>query len=667
MKLSNPLQQNQQAAEEAAVLPLVGRLSAVASELLLGTLLAAMALAPTAARAQSSSASAASAAAFHSSPDAAVDLKPDPARAEQAYLAGARLVNRRDLAGAQTEFERAVSLDPARPNYALALRLTRGHRVGELIRQAAAARLAGHQAEADSLLTEAKRIDPTSERVQEHAASQGLAGDNNKAPELGFAPALELAPTPLRQDVDARGDIRQVITQVGQQFGIRSIFDDSVTGQAIRFDLGPARYIRAMPLLLQMGHLFAVPLDAKTQFVVKDTQENRKKYVRQIEETLYIPAATVEQLNELVNIVKNIFDVKAVVASQKGGTMVIRAPESTITPLNYTLANLVDAQSDVAIELKLFSVDRSRTINTGVQTPTSLGAFSVATEAQTLVSANQDTITQAIAAGALTLTGNTTNDLLQEAAFLILGGFATDARLSNLVAIFGHGLTLFGVNLGSAATVNLALNSSDARALDDLTVRVGEKQPATLRIGEKYPVTTSTFSSGISSSTASLLAGKTINGVSADQLLAQFGGTGTNTVTPTISFEDLGITLKTTPTVLKSGLVGLHVDMKIEALTGASLDNIPVLASRVFVSDILVKDGKTAILLSSLSSTEAASVNGIPGLADLPGFRESAADRLGETSSSELVILLTPHVVHRRSRILASRVVPFTTSAPQEF
>lgn len=666
MKPSNPIQQAEPTVD--VDLPLLRRSVAVASRLCLVSALVALTLAPFAAPAQTSS-HAASSAAFHSSPDATVDLKPDPARAEQAYLAGARLVDRHDLKSAQAEFELAASLDPARQNYALALSLTRGHRVGELIQQAAATRLAGHAAEADALLAEATHIDPTSERVQEHAAGKALDTDvdSAKAPDLGFAPAIELTPTPLSQSVDARGDIRQVVTQVGQQFGIRSVFDDSVTNQSIRFDLGPARFARAMPLLLQMGHLFAVPLDAKTQFVVQDTQENRQKYVRQIEETLYIPSASVEQLNELVNIVKNIFDVKSVVASERAGTMVIRAPEPTIIPLNYTLANLVDAQSDVAIELKLFSVDRRRTINTGVQTPTSLGAFSVAAEARSLVSANQSTITQAIAAGALTLTGNTTNDLLQEAAFLILGGFATDARLSNLVAIFGHGLTLFGVNLGSAATVNLALNSSDARALDDLTVRVGEKQPATLRIGEKYPVTTSTYSSGISGSTASLLAGKTINGVSADKLLAQFGGTGSNTVTPTISFEDLGITLKTTPTVLKAGLVGLHVDMKIEALTGASLDNIPVLASRAFVSDILVNDGKTAILLSSLSSTEAASINGIPGLGDLPGFRESAADHLGETSSSELVVLLTPHVVHRRSRVLASRVVPFTTSAPQEF
>jgi len=598
---------------------------------------------------------------------AKLDLKPDAARAEQAYLDGARAVDRNDLRSAQVDFARAVQLNPARQTYALAFSLTRERRVSELIQQAAAARIAGNAAQADSLLGDARRIDPTSERVLEHSSKSGAAIDPDKIPQPGFAPAIELAPTVQPQTIDARGDIRQVISQVGSQFGIKSVYDDSVAARAIRFNLGPARFRRAMPLLLKMGHLFAVPLDSTTQFVVADTPENRSQYIRQIEETLYIPAATVPELNELVTIVKNIFDVKSVAASQKSGTLVVRAPESTIRPLNYTIANLVDAQSDIEMELKLFSVDRSRTRNTGTQTPTSIGAFSLAAEAQSLVSANQDVITQAIASGALTLTGNATSNLLQEAAFLILGGFATDVRLSNLVAVFGHGLTLFGVNLGSNATVNLALNSSDARALDDLNVRAGDKQTTTLHIGSKYPVITSTFSSGISSSTASLLQGKTINGVSAAQLLAQLGGAGTSAVTPSIAFEDLGITLKTTPTVLKSGLIGLHVDMKIEALTGASLDNIPVLASRVFVSDIIVNDGKTAVLLSSLSKTEASSVSGIPGLAELPGFRDTAADHLAETSSSELIVLLTPHVVHRRSSVIASRVVPFETATPQEF
>jgi type II secretory pathway component GspD/PulD (secretin) len=72
-------------------------------------------------------------------------------------------------------------------------------------------------------------------------------------------------------------------------------------------------------------------------------------------------------------------------------------------------------------------------------------------------------------------------------------------------------------------------------------------------------------------------------------------------------------------------------------------------------------------MLSDLSSTESASISGLPGLSELPGFQESAADDLREQDRSELVLLITPHVVRHRKDLIASRRIPFETSVPQEF
>ena len=100
--------------------------------------------------------------------------------------------------------------------------------------------------------------------------------------------------------------------------------------------------------------------------------------------------------------------------------------------------------------------------------------------------------------------------------------------------------------------------------------------------GSKYPVTSSTYSSGLSSAALGALAGRSVNGVSASSLAQQLLGASSASTIPIIQYEDLGITLKVTPSVLRSGLISVHVDMKIEALTGASLDNIPILTSRRF-------------------------------------------------------------------------------------
>ena len=593
-----------------------------------------------------------------------------PQEASQAYFTGTRLLERKDLVGAQQQFARAVELDPTHSDYTLALTLTREQRVSELIQRAAKARLLSRTTEADGLIAEAKAIDPNDERVVQHADAKPVAPTEKlmAKPQITYSAPVEVQPSVGLQDLHLRGDARQVVTRAALAYGIKVIFDDSATqqGTPVRFDLEQTPYTEAMPILLRMTHLFAVPVDAKTLMVAKDTEENRQKLERQVEETIYIPASTTEQMNELTNIIKNVFDVKQIAPANSSGTIAIRASEPTLKAVNYTLADMLDGGAEVELEIKLVTIDKNKTTNLGTNPPTSGSAFSAAAEVQSFVSANQSTVNTAISSGALVPSGSQAQQLIEEAAFLILSGLATDAKLTNVISYFGHGLTLFGASIGGGGTINFGLNTSESRALDDITVRIGDKQTTTLRVGEKYPVTTATYGSGVSSSTAAALKGVTVNGVSASSLLNQYLGSGSNTAPPMVQYEDLGITLKTTPTVMRSGLVSLHIDMKIEALTGTSLNNIPVLTSSVYTSDITVPDGQTVVMLSDMSKTESAAISGLPGLGELPGFQQALADMMKEAVSSELVLLITPRLVRHRGNSMASKAIRFSTSVPTE-
>ncbi len=602
--------------------------------------------------------------------------KADPKRAAEAYLAGARLLDRRQLAEAQEKFAQAAALDVTHPEYALALGVAREHRVGDLVQRAAKARLLGRVVDADALLAEATRVDPDNILLLQRqtgpvseprlTVETAVGRKQIKPSEMAYAPPIALEPSQGPRTLHLRGETQAVVTQAAQAFGIKTIFDEAISGDPLRFDMEGSSYAEAMPILLRMTHLFAVPLDAKTLFLAKDTEENRQKLERQVEESIYIPASTTEQMNEYVNIIKNVFDVKQVAVSQGSGTLAVRAPEATLKALNYTLADMIDGGNEVTLEVKLITIDHSVTRTTGLSTPTSANAFSVAGEAQSIVSANQSLVNTAISSGAIVPTGNTAQDTLTEALYLIFSGLATDAKVSNLFAVAGKGLTLTGFSLGSGATLNLGLTSSEVQALDDVTVRAGDGKETTLRVGEKYPITVSTYSSGLSSTTSSALNGVTVNGVSASSLLSQYLGNSSTATIPIIQYEDLGITLKTTPTVLKSGLVNMKIDLKIEALTGASLNNIPVLTNSNFVSGITVQDGMTAVMMTDLSSTQLASINGLPGLGDLPGFQDALASANRETDRSELVLLITPRLVRKRSSSMASRRISFTSSVPAE-
>jgi general secretion pathway protein D len=244
---------------------------------------------------------------------------------------------------------------------------------------------------------------------------------------------------------------------------------------------------------------------------------------------------------------------------------------------------------------------------------------------------------------------------------LIASGLVQSTLLSSTVGFFGGGLTATGVTSNQNPTFNLALTASDTRALNDIQIRVGDRQTATFRVGERYPITTATYTSGAAAS-SSALSGVTVNGVSAASLL---NSTAASSLTiPQIQYEDLGLTLKATPTVQKSGAIKMHIDLKIEALTGGAIDNIPILNSQQFASDITIDDGDTALMVSSLTKSESASIDGLPLLGELPGFQTATADKTTMTDTSNLVLLVTPHVTRRRSNLTAGPRIAINLPEP---
>ena len=594
---------------------------------------------------------------------------PPPARtsrqsvaASDAYLAGARALAANDLKGAEAHFARAVALAPENHDYALALTVAREHRVTGLVQGAAEARLHGRQLQAEAMLMEARELDPLNGMIAQHGAP-GPPGPRPSTvdiePWLAEGPALSgeilLEPNPTTKTFHLRGDLQTVSRQVVEAFGVRAVFDSSAGRQDMRFDLEDTNYQQATPILFSMAHLFAVPLDSKTLLLANDTAENRQRLERQVQETIYIPGQTVEQLNDLANVIRNIFDVKQLTVQQGAGTLVVRAPGETVKAINLTLADLLDGGAEVVVEMKLYSVDLSKNRDVGFQPP-QFGAYNVSAAAASIVAANQTLINQAIAQGLI----SATDSVVAQAFKLIASGLVSSTLLSSTIGIIGgtvdpttgavsNQFTTTGITSNSTLSFNLALNSSETRALEDVQVRVADRQTANFRSGMRYPITTSTYSTP---STSSALSGISVNGQSAASLLAQYLGTNTATTIPQISYEDLGLTLKATPTVQKSGLVSMHLDLKLEALGGTALNGIPVLNSRTLTSDVTVKEGETTLLVSTVSKSEAAAVTGLPGLAELPGF-QVPTERNATQASSELVLLITPRVVRHRASALA--------------
>lgn len=622
--------------------------------------------------------------ASHAAPPSSAAISPKQVReAEDAYLQGARQVERKDLAAAVHSFEQATHLNPHDQDYALALIVTRENYVTELVQRAAHASAIGDTQQADSLLTQARTLDPDNRVVAQHfeTPATALANPANavKGPGLFYSsidpskfPAqdiastlqgsVELTPLPGKRDVHLHGDPQSIIRNLYSLFGISVSFDPSVgMSPPINLDMNNVTFDDATHVLDMAAHILAVPVQPRTVLIAKDTPENRDALMPQVEETIYLAGHTNDEMQEFANVARNIFDIKEVTASATGGFMLLRGNEQVLREVNAIYADMLEGNPEVLFDVSLYEIDKTVDNNIGAALPNSAGVFSVAAEAQSLVSANQSIISQAVAAGLLTLNGSPLQNLLSEVGFLIASGTVSASQYTNLLGIFGGGLTLAGLYLGSSANFSLALNATDVSLLDDVQILAASHQPATFRIGSRYPVITGTYSTGVTSSLASSLSGLNVNGTSVSSLLSQYLGASSATV-PQFQYEDLGITLKLTPQVLHNDEISVAMDMKIEALAGSSINSIPILNNRVLTSTITVPGGQTAMLATLVSSTELKALTGLPGLSELPGFQGTEQDR--QKSSTELLITITPHVVRTGRMEVSSRRLATARSGP---
>jgi general secretion pathway protein D len=218
--------------------------------------------------------------------------------------------------------------------------------------------------------------------------------------------------------------------------------------------------------------------------------------------------------------------------------------------------------------------------------------------------------------------------------------------LSQPFAYFGGGLTLSGLAT-SPINGNLALNSSDSRVLDHVTMRLLDQQESTIKAGERYPIITSSYSNfgatnlsnipglntaGLSSTLAGL-------GINASELES-----GLNQTIPQVQYQDLGLTLKIKPYIQKNQDVTLNLDLKIDSLQGTSLNDVPVLSSQEYSTIATLKQGASALVVSNLSKQQSRAIDGVPGLSELPGF-QSTTNNQTEHDFSDLVIVITPHII----------------------
>jgi type II secretory pathway component GspD/PulD (secretin) len=445
---------------------------------------------------------------------------------------------------------------------------------------------------------------------------------------------IVLQPREGAQNLDVRGDARAVYNRIASAFGLKVTFDDSIPSRSVTFRLGDVDFQTAANLAGQMTRTFWVPIAPKEMFVAADNAQKRREFNRMLQKTFYLrDTTTPTEINDVVNMLRTLFEIRFVTQQPSNSSITVRAPQQTLHAAEALLESMSLARPHVTLQVQAFEVNQSMLRNVGLDLPLQFQMFNITSTAlDALNSPNiQSLINQLIANGGLT-----PENAGSIAALIGLLQNQQTSLLSNPVATFGGGLTLFGVGI-PPITANFSLNESRVTTLEEATLYASQGNAATLHVGSRFPILTQSFSAGLN------IPGLEPNIVGA---------------VPGFTYEDLGLTLKAKPQVHADTAVTLDIDLALKTHGAQSFNGVPVIQNRQYKGVITVKDGEPAVLAGIISNSEQRSLRGLPGIGYVPVLNRLGATEMKNDTRTELVVVITPRIQRPGGSSSATIAVP---------
>ncbi len=126
----------------------------------------------------------------------------------------------------------------------------------------------------------------------------------------------------------------------------------------------------------------------------------------------------------------------------------------------------------------------------------------------------------------------------------------------------------------------------------------------------------------------------------------QQGGLTEQAVT-SFTYKNVGVSLTMTPRTHPNDDVTLVLDVVLnDLLATTGFQGLPQFTNRHVSTTIRLKDGETNILAGLIRNDETLERDGIPGLSSIPGLRDVFGKTHKERDETDVVVMLTPHIIH---------------------
>ncbi|HKY19227.1 MAG TPA: type II secretion system secretin GspD [Rhizomicrobium sp.] len=115
-----------------------------------------------------------------------------------------------------------------------------------------------------------------------------------------------------------------------------------------------------------------------------------------------------------------------------------------------------------------------------------------------------------------------------------------------------------------------------------------------------------------------------------------------------VQYQPTGVILSVTPHINAGGLVTLDIEQEVSDVvpTTTSSINSPTFQQRRIKTKVIVQDGETISLAGLISEKKSSGNSGVPLLQDIPVFGTLFSTKINDRDRTELIVLLTPRVVH---------------------
>jgi general secretion pathway protein D len=184
------------------------------------------------------------------------------------------------------------------------------------------------------------------------------------------------------------------------------------------------------------------------------------------------------------------------------------------------------------------------------------------------------------------------------------------------------GLVGFAVSRSPNFILQTLADVTKVKVLSSPQIMVMDNEPAHLQVGQQVPILTGTATSTLT--------------------------TGAPIVN-SIDYHPTGVIMQVTPRINSGGLVTLDIAQEVSDVAPPAANTAtgsPTFDDRILKTRVAVQNGQTVALAGLIRDTASDDNNGIPFVKDIPLLSTLLSSQNSTRNRTELLILITPHVVH---------------------